>query len=69
VQGSLVLNEGVEDNGMILDGNDCKQKKKNLHVEELMEVVRKETAKVSLVVKVDLMVNLELIDLTHLKRR
>jgi hypothetical protein len=38
-------------------------------VEELMEVVRKETAKVSLVVKVDLMVNLELIDLTHLKRR
>ena len=54
---------------MMLEGNDCKQKERNLNVEELMEVVRKMIVKVDLVVKVGLVVNLEVIDLTHLKRR
>jgi hypothetical protein len=58
---------------MILDGNDYKQKENNLNVEKLMEVerkvVRREIAEVSFMVNVDLVVNLEMIGLTHLKRR
>ena len=54
---------------MMLEDDDCKQKERNLNVEELMELVRKMIAKVDLVVKVGLVLNLEVIDLTHLKRR
>jgi hypothetical protein len=56
---------------MILDGDDCKQRENNLNVvrNEIMEVVRKEIMELSFVVKVDLVVNLEMIGLTYLMRR
>ena len=41
---------------MILEDDDCKQKEKDLNVEELMEVVRMVIVKVGLVAKVGLVV-------------
>ena len=59
----------MTENQMIHEDGDCKQKETDLNMVELMEVVRKEIVKVGLVVQVVLVMNLEMIDLTHPKRK
>ena len=59
----------MTENQIIHEDGDCKQEETDLNMVELMEVVRKEIVKVGLVMQMVLVVNLEMIDQTHPKRK